>query len=239
MSEILNCRDCPVHRQSLFADLSAEELGTLSREKTLCGTSHSPISPIFRQGEEVRGLYCLGSTRAKITEARRLAGEGERLVRIAKPGDTVGHRSIFIQQSYRGTAMPIDPGYYCHIPKETVLRLLGQNSSFAVRLLSKMAREISTTESRNAAFHEKNVRERLAEVLTELASEHGVGQADGSVRIDVALRREEVAELVGAAEENVIRLIAEFKNSGLVREESKRLHVLSLEKMKSMSQGLL
>lgn len=232
----MNCRDCPVHRRSLFADLPPDELLRLQHEKNQITVEGKP-TPIFTQGEQVRGLYCLGSVRAKVTEARSLPGEGERLVRIARPGDTVGHRSIFIQSKYKGTALPIESGSYCHIPSDVVLRLLGSQSSFALGLMSKMARELSVIESRNAALHEKNVRERLAEVLTDLAREHGVGLDDGSIRIDVALKREEMAELVGAAEENIIRLLAEFKSEGLVRETAKRLHVVSMDRLSALSVG--
>ena len=77
---------------------------------------------------------------------------------------------------------------------------------------------------------QKNVKERLAEILLILNSTFG---EDEEGYIDINLTREEIANMVGTATESVIRLISELRKEGLIRSKGKRI---ALENRSSLRQ---
>jgi CRP-like cAMP-binding protein len=149
----------------------------------------------------------------------------EVLVRLAGAGDSVGHRSLFVHSAYRGSAVALTPVVACRLSAGACLSLLGRQPAFAEALIRRIARDLDLAHGRNWSFHERSVRERLAWVLLELGRSFGQELEGGEVELSLPLRRDELASLVGAAEENVIRLLSELKAQGHVAEEGRRLRL--------------
>ena len=77
----------------------------------------------------------------------------------------------------------------------------------------------------------KTVRERLASTLLMLNETYGIAQAEpkdssGYSKIDIALSREDLANIVGTATETLIRLLSEFRADGFISFEGKKIHIL-------------
>ncbi|NJL29800.1 MAG: helix-turn-helix domain-containing protein [Thermoanaerobaculia bacterium] len=74
-----------------------------------------------------------------------------------------------------------------------------------------------------------NLRPLIAKIneslLSTLAADHGVRDVYG-VRIDLPLSREEMAGMIGTAQETVIRQLSEFKQDHLIRLDGRRITVL-------------
>jgi len=49
--------------------------------------------------------------------------------------------------------------------------------------------------------------------------------------INIALSREDLANIVGTATETVIRLLAEFKNEKLIATKGKKIEILNLNRL--------
>jgi CRP/FNR family transcriptional regulator len=74
------------------------------------------------------------------------------------------------------------------------------------------------------------VRERLAATILMLKETYGM-EGEGSDLIDIALSREDLANIVGTATETVIRLLSEFKSDGLIGLEGKKIKVIDTQKL--------
>jgi CRP-like cAMP-binding protein len=73
---------------------------------------------------------------------------------------------------------------------------------------------------------QKSVRERLAATLLMLKETYGL-ESDQSELIDIALSREDLANIIGTATETVIRLLSDFKQNKLIAFEGKKIKVLN------------
>jgi CRP/FNR family transcriptional regulator len=71
---------------------------------------------------------------------------------------------------------------------------------------------------------QKSVRERLAETLLILQETFGTNEEDKTINVN--LTREEIANIVGTATESVIRLLADFKKSGLIVLKGRKIEIV-------------
>ena len=69
--------------------------------------------------------------------------------------------------------------------------------------------------------------------LLSLGSRFGVEDAEDSrmVRVEIRLSREELAEIVGASTETVIRQLAEFRDQEIVRTEDRALVLQDVDRL--------
>jgi len=89
-------------------------------------------------------------------------------------------------------------------------------------------------EARNASMSQKNVCERLAELLLNLKNKYGVKE-DHGWRLDIKLTREEMAAIIGTANETVIRTISDFRNEGILDQIGKTIYITDVKKLESFA----
>lgn len=178
------------------------------------------------------GLYCVSTGKIKIT---RTGNDGkEAIVRIAGPGDVLGHRSLFSNEKYEATATVLEDSSICFLEKSYIYSALKTNPSIAMSMIEKLSRDMGIAERRSAGMFQKNARERLAELFLEFADEYGI-QEPARIRLNIRLSRDEMASIIGSAHETVIRLISEFKEEGIVQLEGKTIFVTNKEKLREFA----
>lgn len=232
------CLGCPLRAKSLFAELGPAEEAILREAKR--GRSYRKGEVIFAEGEPVTGIFCVAEGAVRISQTEESAeekpapkGRGSKarakktlLVRVAGPGDTVGHRSVFTRATFRGTAEALLPSSLCFVPKETLLELLGASPAFALRLLRRMARDLELSDANQGALRTGTIDERLALLLRQLAEAHGEPSGQRALRIGLPLSRADLGAMLGVAEETVIRGLARLRSRGLIAEENSRILLL-------------
>lgn len=183
---------------------------------------------LFLQGNPGTGVFCIRSGKVKLS---RIAHDGkEVIVRIAAAGDVVGHQNLYSDETNTTTATVIEEAQICFIEKSFLLKMIQEHPVIGSNLIKKLSREIEQVETRNAVMSYKNVRERVAELLLSLGQSYGVTELNRT-RLDIRLTREEMASMVGTANETVIRFITEFKEDGLIDQEGKTLYILDRKKL--------
>lgn len=221
-----NCRDCESLCDGIFCDLKDPSLDEISEHKV--PNTFKKGQTLFMQGNPPFGMYCIKSGIVKITQ---VGPDGkESIVRLAKPGDTVGHRSLFSEQAYKATATAVQETKVCFYDKKYIQKLVKDEPTVSYNLISALGKDLGAAESRLTSFSQKNVRERLAELL--LVLKEGYGEKIGSrVRLNIKLTREEMASIIGTASETLIRFFTEFKNEGLIEQEGKTIYITDEEKL--------
>jgi CRP-like cAMP-binding protein len=221
---VLSCDNCPGRPKSIFCHLEDKALQELDQSKN--ANVYKKGQNLFLEGNPPFGLYCLHSGKVKISKTN---SEGdETIVRIVHKGDVVGHRSLFSNSPYTASATVIEEGTICFVSKDTIQSLIKMEPQLASEIISRLSKEMGAAEERLASMARKNVRERFAETLLLLKENFGVHQ-DNGVLLDIKLTREEMAQMVGAASENIIRLITDFKESGYLVQDKKYLILKDIE----------
>ncbi|MGE3608392.1 MAG: Crp/Fnr family transcriptional regulator [Bacteriovoracaceae bacterium] len=222
----ISCENCASRGKGIFCELENLALSEVSGNKIMNTYKKGHI--IFHQGNPPFGLYCVNSGKIKIT---KIGNDGsETIIRLAGPGDVLGHRSLFSNENYTATATAIDDTAICFIDKKFILKTMQEQPTIALNIIQKLSKEMGSAESMNASMFQKNVRERLAELLLTLGKTYGIPEKNRT-KLDIKLSREEMASMIGTATETVIRFITEFKDEGLIEQEGKTIFIINEEKL--------
>jgi len=145
-----------------------------------------------------------------------------RFIHLAKRGDFLGYAALLGEENHTHSAMIIEDAKICFVPREVFLASLTKNNEFSQRITKQLSHELGVMEEKLTDASQKNIRERLAFLLLQLANSYGV-EGNGSQKINLTLSREEIAGMVGTATESVIRLLSEFKKDGLIELDGKKI----------------
>jgi CRP-like cAMP-binding protein len=215
------CEQCPSQGKGIFCELKAQDLHNVSEHKV--ENSYKKGQTLFVQGNPPYGMYCISKGNIKVTQ---IGEDGkESIVRIATAGDVLGHRSIFTDQYYNATATSIEDSHVCFIDKKYILKLVQEQPTVATNIIGQLGRDLGAAENRISSFYQKNVRERLAELLLLLRGSHGEELLDKRIRLNIKLTREEMASIIGTASETLIRFMSELKQEGLIAQEGKTIFI--------------
>jgi len=219
-----NCENCISKAKGIFCHLEHEELSEVNNHKVV--NIYKKGQVIFHQGNPPFGLYCIATGKIKVT---KVGNDGkESIVRLATGGDVLGHRSLFSSENYSASATALEDTTICFLDKKFIIKAIQDQPSIALNIIQKMSREMGMAEAKSAAMFQKNVRERLAELLLSLGKTYGVKEAQG-LKINIKLTREEIASMIGTASETVIRTISEFKDEGIIKQDGKIIYLLDEE----------
>ncbi len=216
-----DCANCGKKHLSLFKDLNPEEIDELNNVKAC--TSFRKGQIIMSEGTRPNGVFCIHSGKAKL---HRMGQNGkDQIIRFAVNGDLVGYRSLLSEEPLSATVEALEDIHACYIPKQVLFGFLEKNPKFSLNILRMACHELGEAGKLITDIAQKSVRERLAEVLLVLKSQFGVNEETGA--IDIALTREEIANMIGTATESVIRLISEFKGDGLIDVKGRHITLLN------------
>jgi CRP-like cAMP-binding protein len=220
------CENCASHQEGIFCDLDFPKMEEISQYKI--NNTYKKGQTLFVQGNHPFGIYCISSGNIKLTKTG-VDGK-ETIVRIAQGGDILGHRSLFTDDNYSATATAMEDTHVCFIDKKFILKIIEQNPSVALHIINKLSRDMGTAEKKLSSLHQKNVRERLAELILSLKATHGVKE-NGKWKIDLKLTREEMATMIGTANETLIRFMTEFKEAGIIEQVGKTIYITNEEEL--------
>jgi len=146
----------------------------------------------------------------------------EQIIRFITNGELIGYRSLLSDEAISASATALEDTFACYIPKSSFFKVIEENPKFSLNLLKLSCHELGEAGRMITSLAQKNVKERLAEILLILSSTFG---EDEEGYLDISLTREEIANMVGTATESVIRLISELKKEGYISSKGKRIAV--------------
>lgn len=223
----LKCVDCPAKDQTIFCMLNELGLDEVASNKVT--NTYKKGQTLFFQGNPPYGIYCVSSGKIKVS---KIGNDGkESIVRIAGPGDVLGHRSLFTDNYYSATASALENSVICFIDKKFIYKLMEKYPQIALKIVTKLSFDLGKAEKKVASLFQKNVRERLAELLLLLKDTYGTKEENNRWKLDIKLTREEMASMIGVANETLIRFMTEFKDEGLVEQDGKIIYIIDEDKL--------
>ena len=209
---IESCVTCPHKEERLFCNLAPAALQRLSE---ITGSATYPKgATLFVEGQPSRGVFVLCSGHVKLSTS---SSDGKTLIlRISESGDLLGLPATISGRPYEVTAEVIGPTQANFISRTDFLSFLREYGDAALRV----AQELS--ETYQSAFAEMrtiglshSAGEKLARFLLDWSTHHK--PENGSVKFNLTLTHEEIAQMIGASRETVTRLFADFKKKHLLR----------------------
>jgi CRP/FNR family transcriptional regulator len=177
---------------------------------------------IFREGKNALGLYCILSGKVKIT--RQGDGGKEQILRLAGPRDVIGYRALLGSEQYHASAVALEDAVVGYVPKKIFFDMMNENPEVTRHILELLSQELDRSETSRVDIATKTVRERLAEVLLLLGETYGT--LEDGMTLDINLTREDLAGMVGAAKEVVIRTLAVLKDEGLINTKGRQIQLV-------------
>lgn len=219
------CDHCTSSITSIFKNLSESEFEDLNYIKTC--NFHKRGEIIYHEGNRPTGVYCISKGIIKLYKTG-IEGK-EQIIRFAKKGDIIGYRSILSNDLACTTAKVIEDVDLCFIPSESWLSLLQHNNDFSLDIMKFACDELGKSNSFITDIAQKNVRERLAEILLFLKEDFGL---DSEGVLQISLTREEIANITGTATESAIRLLSEFKDDKMIVLNGRKISILDETRLK-------
>lgn len=213
------CDECVSNMTNIFRHLTQKEVEELNYVKSC--NFHKRGEIIYHEGNRPTGVYCVSKGIIKLYKTG-IEGK-EQIIRFARRGDIIGYRSVLSAELACTTAKVIDDVNLCFIPSEIWLNLLHTNNEFSIDVIKFACEELGKSNSFITDIAQKNVRERLAEILLYLKEDFGL---DEEGVLQISLTREELANITGTATESAIRLLSEFKDDEMIALNGRKITIL-------------
>jgi len=181
---------------------------------------------IFREGEEVKGIYFVYSGTVKVH--KKWGTEKELIIRFAQKGDIFGHRGLGQEHHYPISATAIEPVSACYVNLEFFQTSLKVNQEFMYGLLLFFADELQESERKMRNLAHMQVKGRVAQALLSLEEKFG-RSPEG--HIGITLSRQDLASLVGATYETVFRIINELAQEEVIGLDAKNITIIDAVKL--------
>lgn len=212
--------------ESILADLPKDDIVMLISHQTEQVYRKGEI--IFREGAYPAGIFYVISGKVK---KYKLDREGkEHIIYVANTGELLGYHAILSDDRYPDSAAAIEESRIAFIPREDFLNTLDQSDELSRRLLKTLSHEFAVLANSLSLIAQKSVRERLAIQLIVLREKYKVNFQPG-MPVEINMSRDDLASLVGTARENVVRILSEFKETGILETKGRKIIVLDVNKL--------
>jgi CRP/FNR family transcriptional regulator len=221
---------CGHRAEGLFCGLAGKQLENLDRSRLF--RHYQRGQPICHQGDPAEALYCVHSGCVELYKIG--PGDTEVTIRLLRPGDILGYRPILAGEPLAASARALESSALCVIPRNTVFDLLRQSPETAMRLLEKLARELRVSEEELVARVAQSVPQRVARFLLWMCERLRHRSGNGCV-INLGLRREDMAQIIGIAPETLSRVLHDLERRGIVQLDRRCIRIVDLARLQQLS----
>jgi len=228
-SEKKECLKCIDGEGSIFNILTSKQKEILKKNH-LC-ISYKKNEIIYSEGEIPHGLITLSEGKVKIF--KQGVGGREQIIRLARPGNFIGFRAVFADDSYIASALAMENSTICVIEKNILNDLISDNNELARKFIKLLALELGSSNLRTISLTQKHIRGRLAESLLVLTEVYGF--EDDNQTIKIKLSREDIANLSNMTTSNAIRTLSAFANENVIELVGKKIKIFDKEELERIS----
>ena len=223
------CETCTHYKCFINKYCSSEWKPLISYHKT--STDYPAGSTIFKEGDPVLGIYQIYTGKIKVVTSSN--GDKERIVRLAKSEELLGHRGLGGKMIYPVTAIALEDSQVTFIPIDIFYSTIKANPELSFQLLMFYADEFKATEKRNRLMSTMSAREKVSVAILSIVNAFGFDEKDKSL-LSFTPARKDIASIAGTTYETVIRVLSNLEKSNIIVQEGKAIRVLDLDYLKSL-----
>jgi CRP-like cAMP-binding protein len=182
---------------------------------------------IFREGSVPSGIFFIRS--GKVKKYKTGSQQREQIIYVADAGEIIGYHAILSGDRYPDSAAALEKSSLAFIPKEDFLRVLETSPGLSRRLLGALSHEFAVLANSISLLAGNSVRERLALQLIVLREKYkGFSSVSATNPVPVTISRSDLASLVGTSKENVVRLLTQLKEDGIIETKGRAITILDV-----------
>jgi len=189
---------------------------------------------LFRAGQPFANLYALrfGHFMTCRTDHR-----GERYITgFQMAGDLMGMDAIG-NGEHASTAIALEDGEVCEVPYARLQALMAELPQVMAHFHRVMSQEILRDQSAIRFLGILRADERMASLLLNLSARYAM-RGFSPRRFQLRMSRDDMARYLGLKLETVSRLLARFRDQGLIRLERRELEILDMRRLETMADGM-
>ncbi len=210
----------------LFEGLSEDE-GVLLNSSMITH-DYKKGQVIFRAGMTPNGIFLLHSGKVK---KYTIGNDGKQhIFYICNSGEALGYHSLLSEEPYPDYAETLEDSSLSFISKDVFLTLLDQSKQLSQKLLKCLSHEFTVFIHSTTVFAQKTVRERLALALLMLKEKY-TNKDSHEKPVEIAILREDLANIVGTAIETLVRLLRDFKDEQIIETKGRTIRILHPAKL--------
>jgi CRP/FNR family transcriptional regulator len=178
---------------------------------------------LFRQGEPAEWLYVIMKGRVKLV--KHASNGAATIIEIYSVGDELTAAALSEGVPYPASARALTDGVVLRLSQHNFRRMLSDWPTISGNLLHELGvryRELVDNLSSLAVY---KVEGRLCKVMANLARRYGICGDRRGVILDLALTRQDLADITGTTLETTIRTLNRLKDTGLIQWEGKRFFI--------------
>jgi len=186
---------------------------------------------IYMDGDHALNVYLVKSGKVR---TYMIYEDGREMVTgIYSVGDFLGYEAVLLNKTYPENAEALDTAELHLIPRNDFNTLLFKNSGIAKKFIELLSGNVHEKQEQLLKLAYNSVRKRVADALVELAKKFE-GPATETCNIKVS--REDLASMVGTANETISRTLSDFKEERLIEKEGSVIKIISVDKLKRIKQ---
>lgn len=215
---------------SVFSHLSDADTKILFAHKTEIHYRKGEI--LFKEGTVPSGIYFVLEGKVKKFKVDHTGRE--HIIYVANTGEVLGYHAVLSEDRFPDSAATLEDSRILFIPKEDFLDAVSKSEVLSRRLLKTLSHEFAVLINGISTLARRSVKERLALQLIILREKYKEGTPKGQ-DVEINISREDLSNMVGTARENVIRLLGEFKEEGILTTSGRKILVKDIRRLVEMA----
>jgi len=212
--------------QSVLGVLSEDDYTYLFSHQS--GQQYHKGEVIFREGTIPPGIFIIRSGKVKKYKSDKYGKE--QIVYVAGEGELIGYHAVLSEERYPDSAAALEKSLLSFIPKEDFLEILQRSPYFTQRLLKALSHEFTVFTNSISVFAQRTAHERLAIALIVLREKFKGANFTGT-EPDLNISRTDLANMAGIAKDNVIRLLKDFKEEGILETDGRKIRITDIKSL--------
>lgn len=175
---------------------------------------------LFDQGDTAEHIHILTQGKVKLSQ---ITPEGNQIVlRILGPSHVIGGVAVIENFPYPATSTLLERSLVFSLPKEELLEFMREEGQIGINVMKLLLHRVREFQDRFKEIATQRVEPRLCKALLRLAKQVGKQMPEG-VLIDLALSRQDLAEITGTTLYTVSRVLTQWEKSGWIKSTRKKI----------------
>jgi len=183
---------------------------------------------IFKQNTRTSHVMFIKSGLVKLYSENK--NQRNKILKLGTSKEYLGLNSVLGEETFSYSAVAVQKTEVFIIDFEIFQQVLQNSGQFSYALLKHITENNLMLLSRLISQSQKQLPGRIADIILYFTE-----QIYNSEEFNFPLTRTELAELAGTTKESLIRTLTEFKNDKIIKLEGKKVSVISLEILKTLS----
>jgi len=216
------------HQSSVFSILQKEDLDILMENKQ--EILFKPGETILKQNTSSTHVVCIKKGLAKVY-IEGMKGKSL-IIKLIGDLDFITGGGIFANHTRRFTVSALTNVECCFINSEQILKLFSKNSEFALEIMKYHNDQNNQMLNSLINLTQKYMPGRVADSLLYLKNE-----IFKTSSFQLPLNRQELAEMSAMTKESYVRILKEFKTSGVIKHIRNSMVILDEKALVSISKN--